>query len=59
MAKVKEAKAMTFTWECTNAKGTTVKGEKQQPALMWLNRNCANRDLPQKKARSRKNPGDC
>lgn len=27
MAKVKQAKALTFTWECTNAKGTTVKGE--------------------------------
>ncbi len=57
MAKAKKAKSITFTWECTNAKGGTVKGETTAASADIVKAQLRKQGLTPKKGKIRKKSG--
>ncbi len=57
MAKAKEAKSITFTWECTNAKGATVKGETVAASVDVVKAQLRKQGLTPKKGKIKKKSG--
>lgn len=57
MAKAKKAKTITFTWECTNAKGGTVKGETTAASADIVKAQLRKQGLTPKKGKIRKKGG--
>ena len=54
MAKAKKAKSITFTWECINAKGATVRGETVAASIDVLKAQLRGQGLTPKKGKIKK-----
>lgn len=57
MAKAKKAKSIMFTWECTNAKGATIKGETTAASVDVVKAQLRKQGLTPKKGKIRKKGG--
>jgi len=57
MAKAKKAKSITFTWECTNAKGATIKGETTAASVDVVKAQLRKQGLTPKKGKIKKKGG--
>jgi len=57
MAKAKKAKNATFTWECTNAKGATIKGETTAASADVVKAQLRKQGLTPKKGKIKKKRG--
>lgn len=57
MAKAKKAKSIMFTWECTNAKGATIKGETTAASVDVVKAQLRKQGLTPKKGKIKKKGG--